>query len=86
MRFETDKYGVWSVFFIFFPLSSFIYLLIHLFPKDDMRRREEMAAIEKIVEGDGVITVYFNLSISQSYNILRAGLLQLPLRGGGGQC
>ena len=44
-----------------------------------------MAAIEKIVEGDGVITVYFNLSISQSH-ILLAGLLQLPLRGGGGQC
>ena len=43
-----------------------------------------MAAIEKIVEGDGVITVYFNLSISQSH-ILLAGLLQLPLRGGGGQ-
>ena len=85
MRFETDKYGVWSVFFIFFPLSSFIYLLIHLFLKDDMRRRGEMAAIEKIVEGDGVITVYFNLTISQSH-ILLAGLLQLPLRGGGGQC
>ena len=50
-----------------------------------MRRRGEMAAIEKIVEGDGVITVYFNLTISQSH-ILLAGLLQLPLRGGGGQC